>query len=74
MNVQHFVTSWGSNISPYIQKQVIKRLENEDSIDVIIDQEIADLLDRHAAKLDEAYEIVWHCAEIFQKKLNNAVE
>jgi hypothetical protein len=74
MNVQSFVTSWGSQISPYIQKQVIKRLKNEDSIDVIIEQEIADLLDRHAEKTDEAYEIVWHCVEIFQKNSNVAVE
>ena len=74
MTVPSFVTSWGSHIYSYIQKQIIKRLKAQDPIELIIDQEVMDILDNHPERADEAYEIVWHCEEIAQKNLNNFVE
>lgn len=74
MKNSSFVTSWGSHVSGYIQNQIIKRLNNQDPIEVIIEQEVIDLLDNHREREDEAYEIVWHCQQIFEQTSNILVE
>lgn len=64
LEIQSFVTSWGSHISPYIQKRVIKRIGFGDDMEQIIREEIQDILDRHNEQSDEAYEIFNQCEEI----------
>ena len=63
-NMEHmtsFKTSWGSQISPYIQKNVIKRIRANDELHTIIEEELKDILDRHSDQYDEAHEIYSHC-------------
>lgn len=67
--VQSFVTSWGSQISPYIQKRVIKRIGFGDDVEQIIKEEIEDILDKHNEQSDEAYEIFSQC-EVIYNSLN----
>jgi hypothetical protein len=64
MKIESFTTSFGSHISPYIQKQVIKRIGLNEDFDTIINEEVKDILDRHPNQYDEAHEIVTHCENV----------
>ena len=59
-----FKTSWGSQISPYIQQNVIKRIKAKDQLNAIIEEELKDILDRHSDQYDEAHEIYSHCENL----------
>jgi hypothetical protein len=74
MDINSFATSWGSHIAPYIQRQVIKRIKNNDDTDTIIENELLDILDKHPQRVEEALEIIFHCEEILQKNCVSAVE
>ena len=74
MKIEAFVTSWGSQISPYIQKQVIKRINSHDDVETIVQQEIKDILDYHHHQFDEAFEIVSHCEKIIETNLKPIVD
>ncbi len=62
-----FKTSWGSQISPYIQKNVIKRIQANDQLQTIIEEELKDILDRHSDQYDEAHEIYSHCENLINQ-------
>lgn len=62
-----FKTSWGSQISPYIQKNIIKRIKANDQLQEIIEEELKDILDRHSDQDDEAHEIYSHCENIINQ-------
>ena len=66
MKIETFTTSFGSHISAYIQRQVIKRIGLNENIDTIITEEISDLLDRHPSRYEEAHEIVMHCEQLVE--------
>lgn len=68
--MDHFKTSWGSLISPYIQKNVIKRIKAGDNIQTIIDEELDGILDPHSDQYDEAHEIYTRCETLIQNTLN----
>ena len=68
VKIPSFVTSWGSQISPYIQKRVVKRIGFGDDVDQIIREEIQDILDKHNEQSDEAFEIYSQCQEIFNNQ------
>jgi len=65
-----FVTSRGSHISAYVQKQVIKRIGFGDDREQIINEELRDILDRRWDQTEEAYEIIEQCEQLIDN-LNN---
>lgn len=62
-----FKTSWGSDIAPFVQKRIIKRIKLNDTIDQIIQEELLDLLDSGSDSYDEAHEIYTHCENLLQQ-------
>ena len=71
ISVDTFVTSWGSLISSYVQKQVIKRIGFGDDREQIINEELRDILDRRWDQSEEAYEIVEHCEQLIDNLNTN---
>ena len=71
ISVDTFVTSWGSLISSYVQKQVIKRIGFGDDREQIINEELRDILDRRWDQGEEAYEIVEHCEQLIDNLNTN---
>ena len=70
ISVEMFVTSRGSHISAYVQKQVIKRIGFGDDREQIINEELRDILDRRWDQTEEAYEIIEQCEQLIDN-LNN---
>jgi hypothetical protein len=66
----HYRTTWGSLISPYIQRTVIKRIMAGDDFSTIITEELEGLLDPHSDQYDEAHEIYSHCEALTKNTIN----
>lgn len=69
MKIESYKTSWGSHISPYIQKQIIKRIGQGDNWEDIVRTELRDILDDHPQSFDEASEIFDHCQGVYSNTL-----
>ena len=65
----HYKTSWGSLISPYIQRCVIRRINAGDDFSTIITEELEGLLDSHSDQYDEAHEIYSHCETLTKQEI-----
>ena len=71
MSPESFRTSWGSHISPYIQKQIIKRIGLGDHWEAIVASELRDILDDHPESFDEANEVFDHCQDLYYDSKEN---
>jgi hypothetical protein len=68
--IECFETSWGSIISPYVQRTIAKRISMGDNIQQILDEELEGLLDHDSDQYDEANEIFCHCEKIANDEYN----
>jgi hypothetical protein len=68
-HVDSYKTSWGSDIAPYIQKRIIKRIHIKDDMNQIIEEELMDILDTGSDRYDEAHEIYSRCEELYNQHI-----